>query len=41
MGRTVAILLSISGIIPPKEWHHDPLITGKNRFTVADNLIYN
>ena len=23
-GKTVAIHLASNGIIPPKEWHHDP-----------------
>jgi len=35
------MILSRTGIIPPKEWHHDPKIHNDNIYTVAINLIEN
>ena len=34
-GWTVAMLLAYNGIIPPKEWIHDPNIKNKRGDTVA------
>ena len=33
--------LAINGIIPPKEWEHDPAIKGRNGLTVAMVLAQN
>ena len=32
---TVAMLYARNGIVPPKEWKHDPSIEDKNGKTVA------
>ncbi len=31
---TVAMLLASKGIVPPKEWYHDPKLTNNNNKTV-------
>jgi len=35
------MILARNGIIPPKEWYHDPTLTNKNGYTVAEILIDN
>ena len=30
--------LAAAGIIPPKEWHHDPKLKNNGGYTVADIL---
>ena len=32
---TVAMFLAWKGIIPPKEWYHDPNIEGRQNITVC------
>ena len=34
-GSTVAILLAKTGIIPPREWYHDPHVKNGEGHTVA------
>ena len=34
-GYTVAMILANKGIIPPKEWHHDPVLCDNIKWTVA------
>ena len=33
------MLLASNGILPPKEWHHDPKIINENNETVAIILL--
>ena len=40
-GKTVAMHLASNGIIPPKEWHHDPSLQEIYRETVAMKLAKN
>jgi len=35
---TFAMYLARNGIIPPKEWCHDPNITNSDGYTVAHKL---
>ena len=37
---TVAIALAFNGIIPPKEWYHDPTFRDVDGFTVALHLAH-
>ena len=37
---TVAMILVLNGIIPPKEWYHDPNIKNNYGDTVAMILAY-
>ena len=39
--KITAMLLAYNGILPPKEWCHDPSITDINKCTVAMILIRN
>lgn len=33
------MILANNGIIPPKQWHHDPLLKNSDKETVAKILI--
>ena len=37
----MAISLALKGIIPPKQWHHNPEITTNGGWTVAMFLAWN
>lgn len=39
-GNTVAMKLAFEGVIPPKEWRHDPNLKNDNRDTVASILTF-
>ena len=38
---TVAMRLAYNGIIPPKQWYHDPLLKSNKNWTTAMYIAYN